>query len=417
VADLTSTDQRSRRQVAYITSHFPSVTQTFVFREVLELKRRGWDVQLHAFVRSGLPPDVHPEAAALAEQCVYPSVRSVTRAQLWWLRRHPRAYGAAWAFALRGNWPKLGRLLRAVAVVPVAALFARDISSRGITHTHAHWATAPALAASLIARLTGGSYSFTAHAYDIQLDRTMLRQKAEGAAFVATISDVNRLSLERWFKGSSARVTVVHCGVDLHQFMRRSVPPAGPPFVIVNVGALEVYKGQRHLLGAIAILRRQGYDAVLQLVGGGSQRTELERRAIELGIAPAVQFLGVLSADAVRRSLERAHAFALPSVELANGLTEGIPVAIMEAMATGVPVTASRVSAIHELVSHGATGLLVPPGDDEALAASLRCLIDDAELAARLARTASLVVADEFDLRQTTEQLECLFIDALSRRY
>src|SRR5437879_6290628 len=128
VADLTSTDPRSRRQVAYITSHFPSVTQTFVFREVLELKRRGWDVQLHAFVRSGLPPDVHPEATALAQQCVYPSVRSVTAAQLWWLRRHPRAYGAAWAFALRGNWPRLGRLLHAVAVVPIAALFARDIS-------------------------------------------------------------------------------------------------------------------------------------------------------------------------------------------------------------------------------------------------------------------------------------------------
>jgi colanic acid/amylovoran biosynthesis glycosyltransferase len=401
------------KRVAYVTTRFPSVTQTFVFREVLALERSGWEIQLHAFGRSSIPPHAHSEARGLMARCVYPSVSSVLRSQLWWLRRRPRAYLNAWAFALRGHWPKARPLLTAMTVVPVAASFAREVERRGITHTHAHWATGPALAAALIARLTGGSYSFTAHAYDIQIDRTMLREKAAGAAFVATVSDLNRVSLDREFRGIPARVRVVHCGVDLSRFTRRSATPAGAPFVIVSVGALEKYKGQTHLLGAIAGLHREGYDVEAHLVGDGPERPRLERRAKDLGIGPVVRFLGVLTGDALKRSLEQAHVFALPSIRLANGLTEGIPVALMEAMAVGVPVVASRVSAVHELVEDGVTGLLVPPGEDEALAAAIRRLLENPRSARRMADAGFQLIAAEFDLRRTTQELERLFTDAL----
>jgi colanic acid/amylovoran biosynthesis glycosyltransferase len=393
------------REVAYVTTRFPSVTQTFVFREVLALERSGWTVRLHAFGRSKVPAEVAREVRIVAERCEYPRLVPLLQSQLWWLWRRPRAYLGAWCFALAGTWPKGRAMGEAVAVVPVAAMFGRTIAARGITHTHAHWATGPALAAAVIARLTGGSYSFTAHAYDIQLDRTMLRAKAKNAAFVATISELNRVSLEREFAGTPATVRVVHCGIDLGRFPPRPTAPGGPPFMILNVGSLEPKKGQLHLLGAVARLRRQGYDVRAQFVGDGSQRRLLGRRAAELGIAAAVTFCGALSSTQVRRSLEQAHVFALPSVQLPSGLTEGIPVALMEAMAVGVPVVASRVSAVHELVVDGVNGLTVPPGNDEALAAALASLLDDPALAQRLTAAAVQTVAAAFDLRKTSSEL------------
>jgi glycosyltransferase involved in cell wall biosynthesis len=408
------TDGQVPRRIAYVTTHFPSVTQTFVFREVLELERRGWDVRMHAFKRAHLPRGVHPEVAGLVGRCVYPSVRSIVGAQLWWLRRRPVRYLSTWWFALRGTRSNRRRLLRSMGVVPVAALFARGIDAAGITHTHAHWATEPALAAAVIARLTEGTYSFTAHAYDIQLDRTMLRDKAEGAAFVATISELNRRSLEASLAGSNANVAVIHCGVDAAAFPSRDSAPTGPPFAIVSVGALEAYKGHRYLLGAAAILSAEGHDFSVRIIGDGAQRAALVARAIELGISNRVEFLGVLSADEIRRELSRAVVFAMPSIVLPDGLTEGIPVAMMEAMAVGVPVVASDVAGIHELVADRATGLLVPPADDAALASALRRVIEDPRLALRLSSAASVVVSDQFDLRQTVGQLERLFLNTLA---
>ncbi len=396
-----------------MTTRFPSVTQTFVFREVLALEQAGWRVLLHAFGRSDVPESVAREVQDAGIDCVHPRLGPVLRSQAWWLRRRPRAYLAVWWFALRGTWPSARAMRQAITVVPVAGLFARDIARRGIRHTHAHWATGPALAAAIIARLTGGSYSFTAHAYDIQVDRTMLRTKASGAAFVATISRLNQRSLEREFEGSPAQVRVVHCGVDLARFPHRPAAPAGPPFLILNVASLEPKKGQLHLLRAVALLRRQGYDVRVQLAGDGTRRRTLERAAAELGIDDHVEFRGALCSTEVRRSLEMAHAFALPSVLLSNGLTEGIPVALMEAMAIGVPVVASWVSAVPELVVDGVNGLTVPPGDEEALATALARLLDDVELSRRLTGEAVRTVEEQFDLRRTSAQLGGLLRDAI----
>jgi colanic acid/amylovoran biosynthesis glycosyltransferase len=408
MADLPAVGDEGRR-VAYVTTRFPSVTQTFVFREILALEASGWEIHLHAFGRSDLPEGAHPETGGLAQTCVYPELRSLLQSQLWWLRRRPTAYLKVWMFALRGHWPSPRGMLNAIRIVPVAAMFARGIARSAITHTHAHWATGPALAAAVIARLTGGSYSFTAHAYDIQLDRTMLREKASGASFVTTISDLNRELLERECRGTSARVKVVHCGVDRRQFPPRTGPPATRPFVILNVAALQPYKGQKHLLGAVALLRRRGYDVEAHFVGAGPELRRLRRAAAQLRVEAAVRFLGVLSGDALRRSLDAAHVFALPSIELPSGLTEGIPVALMEAMAVGVPVVASRVGAVHELVVNGVTGLLVPPGDAEALAAAVAKLLDDPVSASRLATAAAEEIAAEFDVRETTRGLAGLF--------
>ena len=169
------------------------------------------------------------------------------------------------------------------------------------------------------------------------------------------------------------RVVVVRDGIDLARFDRRAAQaPAGPvpdarPLVAV-VADLWPLKGHRILLDAVARVRRRFPDACFALVGDGPERSALERRAVQLGIGSAVAFLG--KRDDVPAILARADAACLPSAE-------GVPNAIIEAMAARLPIVATSVGGNPELVEHGVTGHLVPPGDADALAAALIALLRD----------------------------------------
>src|SRR5207344_3383053 len=136
--------------------------------------------------------------------------RLVLAAQWYWLRRRPRRYVGTWGRAILGNVASPKFLGRTLATVPLGAAFARRIEALDVDHVHAHWATHPALAAWVIRRLTGRTYSFTAHAHDIYVERPMLAEKLRGAAFAVTISDYNLRLLTGWYGKLAARVEVVH---------------------------------------------------------------------------------------------------------------------------------------------------------------------------------------------------------------
>jgi glycosyltransferase involved in cell wall biosynthesis len=122
-----------------------------------------------------------------------------------------------------------------------------------------------------------------------------------------------------------------------------------------------------------------------------------------------------MSSTDVRAKLAEARAFALPSVRLPSGRMEGIPVALMEAMAAGVPVVATRLSGIPELVRDGDTGLLVEPGDTSGLVAALTSLLENDALAAELAVRARRLVEDSFSLTGETERLGDLLAESIAR--
>jgi glycosyltransferase involved in cell wall biosynthesis len=150
---------------------------------------------------------------------------------------------------------------------------------------------------------------------------------------------------------------------------------------------------------------------VLELVGDGPERERILRRARERGVADRVSLSGARSSEEVRAALARARAFALPSVRLPSGRMEGIPVALMEAMAGGVPVVATRLSGIPELVQDGVTGLLVEPHQPEQVAAALERLLADDALAAQLARDARGLVERSFNLTVEARRLGDLFAE------
>lgn len=407
-----------RPPLAVLLSRFPRVTETFILREVVELERQGQPVVLVPLLRER-PPVVHPEARPWMGRAHFTPWLSpaVAAANLRLLGRRPGAYLGCLARLVLGMAPSPGFLARSVALFPKAVYLAGRLGEEGVAHVHAHFATHPATVAWVVERLAGIPYSVTVHAHDLFVRRTMLGEKLARARFVRAISRFNREYLAERYPEAAARVEVVHVGVDPERYRPgRESSPRGEAGAgearILTVAALEPYKGIGVLVEAAEILRERladrppGRPAVTwEVVGEGSLRRRLEAEIERRGLAGTVRLAGALPQEEVGRRLTRSDLFVLPSVVAPDGQMEGIPVALMEALAAGRPVVASRLSGIPELVKDGETGLLVPPGDAEALAEAVARLLREPGLAARLAEAGRRRVEEEFRLETTVAEL------------
>ncbi|HXY94510.1 MAG TPA: glycosyltransferase family 4 protein [Acidimicrobiia bacterium] len=400
-------------RVAYFVSRFPKVTETFILREMLELQRLGDHVELYSLIHEHEPLR-HHEAAELERRARYGNrgVVRVLAAQPRWIRDAPRRYAEVWRQVLRAHWRSPRRLAKAATTTLVASMWASALRESSCERVHAHWATWPALAAWVVRELTGVPYSFTAHAHDLYLDRSMLDEKIGAADFVATISRSNRRLIEELYgPDAAAKTFVVHCGVTVDGAPAEArVRPPGDPFEILAVGALEDYKGQRYLVEACARLRTRGLRFRCRIAGDGPERPTLEALIAMLGLAGSVELVGRRSMDEVAGLLGHADVVAHPSVVTAYGKTEGIPVALIEAMGAGVPVVATNVGGVPELVVDGATGLVVPPRDPARLADALCAVAASPELATRLARAGREHVEREFALARNVGHLRELLL-------
>lgn len=407
---MSRTTQRPRT-VAYTMSRFPKLTETFILIEMLELERQGMRIEIFPLIRERAPVQ-HADAQAMVERSHYCTLlsRPTLDAQIYWLVRRPAAYLRAWWRALRGNLSSPKFLSRALVVVPKAAYAARRMVELEVDHLHAHYATHPALFAYVVNLLTGIPYSFTVHAHDLYVERPMLGEKVAAAGFVVAISEFNRRMLIDLYGSIAAeRVMVVHCGIDPTLFRPREQRDSREPFTIVCVGSLAGYKGQRYLIDACARLRDRRIPFRCLLVGEGDDRPRLEEQIRQLELEQQVTLMGALPRHRVSEVVRQADVVALPSVVMPNGKMEGIPMALMEALASEVPVVATSISGIPELVHDGETGLLVPQRDAAALADALARLYADRALGRRLAEAGRRLVLQEFNLERSAQQLRDLF--------
>jgi glycosyltransferase involved in cell wall biosynthesis/peptidoglycan/xylan/chitin deacetylase (PgdA/CDA1 family) len=401
-----------RPHVAYVMSRFPKLSETFVLAEMLAVARRGVRIDVHPLQRRG-EPVVHPEARAVAAEAHYEPLLSpaVLASQLFWLRRRPRAYLSAFAAALRGTLRSPKFLAGAVVFFPRAAHAARRMEADGVEHVHCHFAHHPALAGFVMRRLTGIPFSFTAHGSDLHVDRTMLPEKVAEAAFVATISEDNRrLILAECGERFADRVHVIRAGVDTGLFApHANGARPGAPLRMLCIGTLHEVKGQAHLVEACRLLAEGGVDLRCRFIGDGPDRPELERRIAAAGLEDKVVLAGSRTREEVAEELAGADVLVSPSVPTRQGRREGIPVVLMEAMSTGLPVVASGISGIPELVSDGRSGLLVPPGDPAALATALGRLAADPDLRRRLGAEGRRTVEEGFDVERSADELVARF--------
>lgn len=400
-----------KRKIAYMMSRFPKVSETFILYEILELQKLGAHVEIFPLLKQD-EEVTHPEAQAMMDRVHYHAMFSseVLWAQLYWLARRPIAYLLAWLSVIFGNLTSPQFLVRAIATMPLAALFARKMQEMNIQHIHAHWATHPALAAYVIGRLTGIPYSITAHAHDIYVDRTMLKQKISRSRFTVTISDYNKQLLRENYGDAVARkIKVVHCGIDSDIFKPRVEADSDKPFTMICVARMDEMKGHAFLVDACARLKAQGASFRCILVGDGPTRPQVEAQIYRLGLSENFEVLGQQPRPRVVQLLEEADVMVLPSVVANCGKMEGIPVALMEALAMEIPVVASAISGIPELIVDEETGLLVPERNAEALAAALLRLQEEPELGRQLSLKGRDKVLREFNLKRNAQTLLDLF--------
>jgi glycosyltransferase involved in cell wall biosynthesis len=386
-------------RIGYVTSRFPKLTETFILYEILGLERAGLIVGTYPLLHEH-GEVVHPEAIPIVERAHYlPFLNGpIIRSQLHYLRRSPRRYLRTLALALRGTIGSANFFIGAIGIFPKVAHMARLMAADGVTHVHCHFATHAALAGFVIHRLTGIPYSFTAQGSDLHVDRTMLCQKVREAAFVVAISEYNRdLIVEECDGSAGDKVRVIHSGVDTTFFRPVERPSSAGPLRILCVGTLHEVKGQTYLIEACRRLVDRGVDLRLDLVGEGPDREALEGQVAEAGLASRVTLLGPRSRGQVAELLRDADVLVTPSVPTKEGKREGIPVVLMEALSSGLPVVASQISGIPELVEDGRDGILVPPRDAAALADAIGRLHDDPELRRRFGSNGRQRVEQEFD--------------------
>lgn len=405
--------------ITVVVSRFPKFTETFVVGEVVALEQLGWTVYIHPL----LPPEPEPhqpDAKPLVERARYgePWGRASWAALGRALRRQPASVAQVVGRLVRDTWRRPSFLIKDLVLLPRICAVAEDVVDLGVGHVHAHFATHAGFAAWSIRRLTGTPYSIVAHGSDVHRHQQMLATKVAEAEFVATVSGFNQAVIRSVCRPEDAsRVVVVRLGIDLERLVDGGGTPnvpASPPRVLC-VGSLHEVKGQAYLVRALARLRGNGRDVEVVFVGDGPDRSMLVTLADDLGVSGAVEFVGPLPHGEVLDLYGTAALVVAPSVASSDGRKEGIPTVLLEAMAAGVPVIASDLAGVGELVRDDVTGLLTRPGDVESLAAAIERLLDDAELRCRLCSGAASLLREEFDRTATTRRMGDLMLQGGSR--
>jgi colanic acid/amylovoran biosynthesis glycosyltransferase len=401
--------QTAASRVGYLLSRYPAISHTFFLKEVLGLRERGMAIEVTSINHPDrLRKDLPPVEAAEADRTFY--VKSTSLAAVTWqvfaiAVTHP---GVAWRglrAALRLG--ELDLLRRAYALFYLAeALLVGDwMRRRSLTHLHVHFGGPVATVGMLTAQAWQIPWSVTLHGPDefFDQDASYLRQKIVSASFVICISDFCRSQVLRIAPSLDAsHLEVVRLGVDctaLQPPQTKAAYGAPRPLHLVCTGRMVAAKGHRILLEAIAALAAANVGVTCALIGDGPERPALEALCGRLNIAKQVHFLGAMAHEPTLAEVAKADVFVLAT------FAEGLPVALMEAMALGVPCVSTTIAAIPELIESGKNGLLVPPANSAALAAALHRLATDEQLRLELGRKARQTAETNYNLATNLDLL------------
>jgi glycosyltransferase involved in cell wall biosynthesis len=390
-------------RIVYVCKRFPKYSETFIRNEIRSLVARGLDIRIVSLERPH-PGDPSIETTKdLRHRTIH--LKDVALPSWIEVLADPDARAwlptcVSWSVRTRSS-SHLRRLREAVAVSRLSNL-------RGVRRLHAHFAHGPASTGMIAADMMGIPFSFSAHARDLYelTPAWMLREKARRASFVAVEGEVHanylldlgiapeRVKVIR--NAVAATIPAIEDAIDVRN--RR-------PLTVLSVARFVPKKGHDVLLDAFARLARDGFEFRARLIGGGDLHSELKARVDDLGLNERVDVVGWKSEHEVFDELAKADVFALPSRVTSTGDRDGLPVAILEAMAAGLPIVSTSVSAIPEAVGHGSEGFLVPPDDPDALARALAKLLEDESLRAALGKRARRRVLRDFSVESSATQL------------
>jgi glycosyltransferase involved in cell wall biosynthesis len=368
-------------RIGYVLDRWQELSQTFIVQEVEELRRCGVEVSIVALHESATTTD-----DALYLRRTPSGASRHLAAHLRWFARSPRRYVrfllAVVAMASDRKqvaWKRLPWL-------------AEELRTRGVDRLHAHFAWAGASAALIVSALTGWPWALTVHARDIYAPRPALPKKLSSCQLLVTVCQYN-VELLRREQHLTRHIEIVVCGV----LPPESVDRSDPELDVVAVGRLVEKKGFDLLLRAFRTVLDRRPGTTLEVIGGGPLEVELAQLREELGLGAGVRLTGPMPHADVLERIGQARLLCLPARVAADGDADSMPVVVKEAMARALPVVATAVTAIPEMVDEQ-VGLLVPPDDEPRLAAALLSLLDDPVGAARLGAAGRARVQERFTL-------------------
>ena len=396
--------------IGYLISTYPTLSMTFVLREVLALRALGFRVE----TASINPPERALDAMTAAEAdearrtyCIKRhGMAGATIAKVQTIVRNPAGYfrGVSLAFRLGGF--NLPRLYLNLMYLIEACMVGQWMRRNRLGHLHVHLASQAASVGLFVRHIFGFGYSLTVHGPDefYAAEHHALTEKIAAADFICCISSFARSQMmqqspyREWHK-----LLVAPLGIDTEVFtplMRRAHTG---PFEILCVGRLTPAKGQHLLIDAVDQLARQGRSVRLHLVGGGPDEPSLRAHAAQIANPECIVFAGPVNQDRIRDYYAAADIFSLLS------FAEGIPVVLMEAMAMEIPCVTTRITGIPELIREGVDGLLVAPSDLEETVAAIVRLMDDPALRERIGKSGRARVLEKYNLRRNIEALAAIF--------
>jgi glycosyltransferase involved in cell wall biosynthesis len=345
-------------RLVMLMSGFPRRSETFALNELIALDRAGCLEAVFA-TKPGDPGPSQPDAEELMEKV---------------------------------------RVLAPGTPAEQAAEVVERLNGTPVTAVHGYFAHLPTEVAAKAARRLGVPYGFSVHAVDARkVTRSGLAERARDAACVIACNPDVAGDLKR----AGAPVQLIPHGVDLARF-RPSPPPPAEILTILAVGRLVPKKGFPVLIRAAS---RVLAPFRLRIVGDGPERGAIEAVIAEHGLGDRVELVGPRTHDDLPAEYAAAHIVVVPSITDATGDRDGLPNVVLEAMSSGRPVVASDVGAVASAVVDGRTGVLVPPGDNEALAGALEFLVDQPDMRERLGREARARVEADFELNSCTARL------------
>jgi glycosyltransferase involved in cell wall biosynthesis len=392
-------------KLGYLVSQYPALSHTFVLREVLALRRHGFDVRVVSVRKcdrpiAALSADEAQEAkrtfsviGAGRAHALLAAIRVLCRHPLGCLR------GLLYAWSLSRGTPRL--LLMYSLYFLEAVVAGEQFERQGVTHIHTHFSSTVLL---ILARIFRVRYSLTAHGSGEFVDVVgfHLAAKVAGAVFVATVGQygmsqvMNASDPAHWHK-----VVALPLGVDVEAFRPRSASERSQsePFSLLSVGRLSPPKGYPILIEAVVLLRARGRNVTLTLVGEGPERATLESLIARRDLGDCVRLAGACNHERLPDYYGSSDAFVLSS------FLEGVPVVLMEAMAMELPCVATWITGIPEIIEQDVEGLLVPPASASALAEAVERLMEDPAGARRLGSAARRKVLAKYHLEHNVERL------------
>lgn len=400
-------------RVGYVLKKFPRLSETFILNELLGLERLGFPVSVFSLN----PADDEPRHAALAE--LHAPVVDVSADAARGVADHMdrlRAMGgraaARKAAVLADRLPD-GRERRVLAK---GLSIAEAVQQEGLTHLHAHFMTVAAHTAYVAHLATGIPFTVTAHAKDIYrhgVDRWLFSEIGAAAEAVVTVCEANRDHIRSALVDNRTRLEVVYNGLPLDDLP--SSDSDRDDRMILGVGRLVEKKGFDVLIDACRLLRDEGHDFRCTIIGDGDQRERLTKQIVDHDLGNRVVLAGPAPREDVLAAMCRARILAAPCVTGEDGNRDALPTVIIEAMAMGLPIVATPVGGIPEMIDQGTQGLIIPERDVRALADALLVAFRDDGAWRNWSGSAVRRVRSHFDREVTIRQLAATMMAATTQ--